>query len=119
MTETNFFGEVKKVDHQRLCKHANFEASLPVMGIINIRSTYEAGTDRVVETERSLSWSGNFQGRCLDCGRDLYYGYSSITKRLWSRLRLLRGTFSKGKYDPPDSIGRTVIDPGKQVRKED
>jgi hypothetical protein len=97
---TNLFGERSPYPNsERRCSHLNWELRLPIQGYIDLKSTYEIGKDSVEETGRSVSWSGQVSGRCLDCGRQLYYG-ANMPKYLIRRL--IRVTLPG--FDPDEDL---------------
>lgn len=85
MIGKDLFGNDPPPPRQDKCPHTNWEARLPLMGHVDLRSTYQPGTDEVVEVSRSVSWGGQFHGRCTDCGRQLYYG-ANMPKYIKARL---------------------------------
>lgn len=84
--EEDFFGNVKKIDPQRGCRHMNAEYTLHTQGSIKLRSTYEPGKDACEEVGRSMYWASGVQGKCRDCGKELSYGYSAIPMFIRRRL---------------------------------
>lgn len=58
----------------------------------------------------------------MDCGKDLYFGYSNAPNYLKMRLRRLKGTLKRHPYaQHKDGVydDMEVIDPGKQQGVED
>jgi hypothetical protein len=84
---TNLFGEETPRVDPKHCGHLNTVYTLHCVGMLKIRTEYGPGIDRVEEIERSNSWTGNIQGRCPECGKDLYYTGSNLPKFIKRRLR--------------------------------
>ncbi len=82
--ESDLWGNTKPTPIR--CGHMNAEYVLHLQGSVKVRSTYSPGVDKVEEVGRSIYWGSGVQGKCLDCGKSLWYGYSSIPKFVLRRL---------------------------------